>query len=143
MSSRESKKKADSFSYPQPDEDAEDGVLTAEEIASLDLTAVDWVVVLSACETGVGRLRAGEGVLGLRRAFQTAGADSLIMSLWRVEDDATTFWMQSLYEARLVGRSTAEAVRDASLKSLEDARAAGRNTHPFTWGAFVATGDWR
>jgi len=122
--------------------DAEDGILTAEEIASLDLSGSEWAV-LSGCETGLGRLQIGEGVLGLRRAFQIAGVQTLIMSLWRVEDDAAREWMRELYEGRLSGLSTIEAVHQASLKSLEARRRAGKSTHPFFWGAFVATGDWR
>jgi CHAT domain-containing protein len=92
-----------------PDED--DGILTAEEIASLDLSSVEWAV-LSACDTGVGEVRAGEGVFGLRRAFQVAGARTLIMSLWPVEDEATRAWMRELYTNRFVeGMSTIDSVR--------------------------------
>lgn len=120
----------------------EDGVLTAEEIASLDLSGVEWAV-LSACETGVGRVQAGEGVLGLRRAFEIAGAGTLIMSLWRVKDEPAREWMRELYRGRLRGASTAEAVRRAGLKIIADRRRAGRDAHPFFWGAFVAAGDWR
>jgi CHAT domain-containing protein len=120
----------------------EDGIATAEEIAALDLTGTEWAV-LSACETGVGEVRAGEGVFGLRRAFQVAGARTLIMSLWSVEDEATREWMRALYEARLRDRrDTAESVRAASLRVLRDRRARGGSTHPFYWGAFVAAGDW-
>lgn len=122
--------------------DAEDGILTSEEIASLDLSGVEWLV-LSACETGVGRVLAGEGVLGLRRACEMAGAGTLIMSLWSVEDAAAREWMRRLYEGRLSGRSTAEAIRQASVTFLEARRRAGKSTHPFYWGAFVAAGDWR
>jgi len=123
--------------------DEEDGVLTAEEIASLDLSGVEWAV-LSACDTGVGEVRAGEGVFGLRRAFEVAGVRSLIMSLWSVEDESAREWMKALYEAHLIqGKGTAESVRDASLAVLSDRRAKGLSTHPFYWGAFVAAGDWR
>lgn len=122
--------------------DCEDGILTAEEIASLDLSGAEWVV-LSACETGVGKVMAGEGVFGLRRAFQVAGARTLIMSLWKVEDEGTRDWMRRLYQARVTGMSTAEAVRSASLDVLRDRRARGLSTHPFYWGAFVASGDYR
>ena len=66
------------------------------------------------------------------------------MSLWSVEDAATREWMEALYRARLLDRlSTAESVRRASLTFLENRRQAGRSTHPFNWGAFVAAGDWR
>ncbi len=121
----------------------EDGILTAEEIASLDLRGVEWVV-LSACETGVGEVKSGEGVFGLRRAFQVAGARTLVMSLWGVEDEATRRWMQGLYEARFAhGETTAAAVREASLAVLGERRERGEGTHPFYWGAFVAAGDWK
>ena len=120
--------------------DADDGVLTSEEIAAMDLSRARWVV-LSACETGLGAIQAGEGVLGLRRAFRLAGARTVIMSLWKVDDRATLAWMQRLYERRDAGMSTAEAVWQASLDSLKERRAKGRSTHPFYWGAFVAAGD--
>lgn len=120
----------------------EDGILTTEEVASLDLDGVEWVV-LSGCETGLGEPRAREGVLGLRRAFRVAGAASLVMSLWSVQDDGTRLWMEALYRARFAGRSTVDAARAASLERLAAGRAAGRGTHPFFWGAFVTEGDWR
>jgi CHAT domain-containing protein/tetratricopeptide (TPR) repeat protein len=121
----------------------EDGVLTAEEIAALDLQGVDWAV-LSGCETGVGETRAGEGVFGLRRAFQMAGAQTLIMSLWPVDDEATRDWMTALYRHRFIeGLATIAAVRQASLDLLAARRAAGLSTHPFYWAGFVAAGDWR
>lgn len=124
-------------------EGEDDGILTADEIASLDLTGVEWAV-LSACETGVGDVRAGEGVFGLRRAFQVAGAATLIMSLWSVDDDATRDWMKALYEGRLRQRlGTATAVHQAGLKILARRRAQKQSTHPFFWAAFVAAGDWR
>jgi CHAT domain-containing protein len=123
--------------------DEDDGILTAEEVAALDLSGVEWVV-LSACETGVGDIRAGEGVFGLRRAFQVAGAGTLIASLWSVDDQATQSWMKALYEGRLEAHlDTVEAVRHANLTVLADRRAQRQSTHPFYWGAFVAAGDWR
>ncbi len=121
--------------------DTDDGILTAEEIAALDLTGVGWAV-LSACETGLGELRAGEGLFGLRRAFQVAGARTLITSLWAIEDEASRGFMKALYEKHLVdGLPTAEAVRAASLEVLRQRRAAGRGTHPFFWAGFVAAGE--
>ena len=99
--------------------------------------------MLSACETGIGKVVDGEGVLGLRRAFQIAGASTLVMSLWAVEDEAARRWMRELYGARLAGDGTAEAVRRAQLAVLETRRRTGQSTHPFYWGAFVAAGDWR
>jgi len=121
----------------------EDGILTAEEIAGLDLTGVEWAV-LSACDTGVGEIQAGEGVFGLRRAMQLAGVHTLVMSLWPVDDEATRAWMTALYRARLVDQvDTSAAVRRAGTRVLEARRASGRSTHPFYWAAFVAAGDWR
>ena len=125
----------------RPDED--DGVLMAQEVVSMDLSATEWVV-LSACDTGLGKVQAGEGVLGLRRAFEEAGAGAVIMSLWEVEDRSTRDWMRSLYESRFrLRRSTPEAVRDADLSVLRDRRVQGLGTHPFYWAGFVATGDWK
>jgi CHAT domain-containing protein len=120
----------------------DDGILTAEEIAGLDLHGTEWAV-LSACDTGLGEIRAGEGVFGLRRAFQIAGARTVIMSLWSVDDRATRSWMRTLYAGRFQrGLDTAGAVRDASLSALRDRRARHLSTHPFYWAAFVAAGDW-
>lgn len=124
-----------------PNED--DGILMAEEIAALDLRGVEWAV-LSACDTGVGGVQVGEGVLGLRRAFQVAGVRTLIMSLWPVDDDVTQQWMQTLYTNRFSdGLSTAEAVQNTYRQMLHERRSANQSTHPFYWAAFVAAGDWR
>lgn len=123
--------------------DVEDGILTAEEIAALDLTATDWVV-LSACDTGLGHLAAGEGILGLRRGFEIAGARTLITSLWPVDDAAAAQWMEYLYSAHLgEGRGAADAANSASRSMLEAREAGGLSTHPFYWAPFVASGDWR
>jgi CHAT domain-containing protein len=120
----------------------EDGILTAEEIAALDLSGVE-LAVLSACDTGAGQVLDGEGVVGLRRAFDLAGARTLVTSLWPVDDGAARVWMRGLYEKRLSGLSTVDSVRAASLDLLRAQRALGRTTHPYFWGSFVAAGDWR
>lgn len=123
--------------------DEDDGILTAEEVAGLNLNGVEWAV-LSACDTGLGEIRAGEGVFGLRRAFQVAGARTVIMSLWPVDDQATRAWMRALYEARFRrDLSTADAVHAASVAVLRDRRAKKQSTLPVYWAAFVAAGDWR
>jgi CHAT domain-containing protein len=121
----------------------DDGMLTAEEIAGLDLSSAQWTV-LSACDTGRGDWQAGEGVLGLRRAFQVAGARTVILSLWPVIDTVAADWMTALYKRKFVEHaSTASAVRAANRTLLAARRAAGQSTHPLYWSGFIATGDWR
>lgn len=123
--------------------DADDGVLTAEELAALDLSGVEWAV-LSACETGVGSVAGSEGVFGLRRALQIAGARTVLSSLWSVEDDSARRWMDALYRRRLLrGESTIASVNGAMRDELARRRTAGQSTHPFHWAGFVASGDWR
>lgn len=120
----------------------DDGILTAQEVASLDLSGVDWAV-LSACDTGLGRVQVGEGVLGLQRAFRVAGVRTVIMSLWGVPDRPTRQWMTALYDARFHrGLGTAEAVLEASRTMLRRQRAQARSTNPVYWAGFVAAGDW-
>jgi CHAT domain-containing protein len=118
---------------------AEDGILTAEEIASLDLTSADRVV-LSACDTGLGEVSEGEGLLGLQRAFRIAGARQLVLSLWRVPDDSTRDWMSLVYGEMSRRKSAPAALRSAAQRWLRDQRRAGAATDPIVWGAFVASG---
>ncbi len=122
---------------------AADAYLGEQDILQLSLADTDWVV-LSACDSGLGDSRAYEGAFGLRRAFRLAGARSVIMSLWRVDDAATADWMAALYAARLRDRaSTIDAVAAAQRATLAARRAAGQDTHPYWWAGFVAAGDWR
>jgi CHAT domain-containing protein len=117
-------------------------ILTAQQIASLDLNGVDWAV-LSACNTGNGELHDGEGVLGLQRAFRVAGAHSVIMTLWPVDDDVTRQFMHKLYDQRLSHHATtADAVWNSARTLLEERRAAGKSTHPWYWAGFVGSGGW-
>ena len=119
---------------------ADDGVLLAEEIATLDMRGVDWAV-LSACDTGAGVIAAGEELFGLRRAFQIAGVNTVIVSLWPVDDDTTRGWMEAVYKARFRSNATtAAAIRAATVKIIAARRARGQTTHPAYWGAFVAAG---
>ncbi len=98
----------------------------------------------AACDTGLGEFKKGEGVFGLRRAFQIAGAHTVIMSLWSVEDSATRQWMRTLYTGRLKNKlSTADAVHQTGLTTLQARRAAKQSTHPFYRAGFVAAGEWR
>ncbi|MBI5470833.1 MAG: CHAT domain-containing protein [Ignavibacteriae bacterium] len=129
---------------------AEDGIVTALEVSSMDLRGAD-LVVLSACETGLGKVEQGEGVYGLRRAFQMAGAKTVVSSLWQVPDAETAKFMKALYANmnHAVGRHAMspltypELMQKVALERIRELRLRGRPTHPFTWGAFVATGEWR
>jgi CHAT domain-containing protein/tetratricopeptide (TPR) repeat protein len=120
----------------------ESSLLTAQQIASLNLEGLDWAV-LSACNTGGGALHDGEGVLGLQRAFRIAGARSVILTLWPVDDSMSRRYMHELYLQRF-GRhaTTADAVWNASRKLLANRRAAGESTHPWYWAGFVGSGGW-
>lgn len=128
--------------HRQSESGEDDGILTAEEISRLDLGAVEWAV-LSACDTGRGRIHDGEGVLGLRHAFEIAGARSVLTSLWQVDDVHARRWMRALYQARLVDKlDTVGSAASASRALVKELRREG-SAHPALWAAFVATGDWR
>jgi len=120
----------------------EDGILTAFEASGLNLVGTE-LVTLSACETGVGEVKNGEGVFGLRRAFQHAGARSIVMSLWKVQDRATRALMESFYRRWLGGQSKREALRGAALEILKAQREKYGAPHPYLWGSFVLLGDGR
>jgi CHAT domain-containing protein/tetratricopeptide (TPR) repeat protein len=112
----------------------EDGILTGEDASGLDLLSTE-LVVLSACETGLGDIRVGEGVFGLRRAFLLAGAKTLVMSLWKVPDAQTQMLMEAFYKRILDGRPREEALREAQLAVKES------HPEPFYWAAFICQGD--
>jgi CHAT domain-containing protein/tetratricopeptide (TPR) repeat protein len=116
---------------------ADDGILTALEAASLDLAGTE-LVVLSACETGLGEPRVSEGVYGLRRAFATAGARTVVSSFWKVDDAATTRLMLAFYRQVIEDRPRASALRSAQLSLLDEPTLA----HPFYWAAFAPYGEW-
>jgi CHAT domain-containing protein len=135
----------------------ESGILTALEVAEMDLGGCD-LAVLSACETGLGKVAGGEGVLGLQRAFQVAGARTVVASLWSVDDKQTRDLMAWFYEGlwRKKGPplSRAEALRQAQLRMLREGPRRGfareddktedlKTAPPYYWAAFVLSGDWR
>ena len=121
-------------------EGTEDGILTALEISGLPLWGTD-LVVLSACETGVGAVRRGEGVFGLRRAFQLAGAKTVVMSLWSVSDIVTQELMVDFYRRIISGTGKAKAMQEASLALMRARREKEGAAHPFFWAAFVCVGE--
>lgn len=114
-----------------PDSVTENGILTAQEVLNMDLDSTQ-LVVLSACETGLGKIQNGEGVYGLQRAFLSAGAKYVLMSLWKVDDEVTRFFMQYFYESWVKDQDVRKAYRFAQKKLRE-----ADYTSPYYWGAFV------
>lgn len=111
----------------------ENGIITAKEVAQLNLSGSK-LVVLSACETGKGKVVNGEGVYGLQRAFQVAGAENVIISLWKVDDAATQLLMTYFYEDYLQSKNPQTALRKAQIRLQDD------YPHPNYWGAFYVIG---
>ncbi|MBY0228601.1 MAG: CHAT domain-containing protein, partial [Gemmataceae bacterium] len=144
----------------EPGEGEDDGLLTALEVSELDLSGLE-LAVLSACETGLGVIANGDGVMGMRRAFAAAGARSVVSSLWKVDDEATRVLMERFY-ANLWGRKMGrlEALAESQRWMLREGKADpgvargmrrkdapqpaedGRMP-PYYWAAFVLSGDWR
>jgi CHAT domain-containing protein len=116
------------------DDPQEDGFLQVRELYNLRLKAD--LVVLSACQTGKGKLERGEGILGLPRIFFYAGAKSVILTLWRINDESTATFMNSLYCYLSKGNDKAQALRLAKLEMINS-----KFSHPFYWAAFVLNGD--
>jgi CHAT domain-containing protein len=114
----------------------DDGILTAMEASGLDLWGTK-LVVLSACETGVGKVTNGDGVYGLRRALVIAGAETLVMSLWQVDDLATRDLMTGYYKKLGAGAARSGALRDVQLELL----AKDKYAHPYYWASFLPAGD--
>lgn len=114
--------------------DEEDGVLTAYEIMNLELSNLE-MVVMSACETGLGEIASGEGIYGLQRAFFVGGVQSVVMSLWKVDDEATKDLMTIFYKEYLKNSNRREAFINAQKKIKK------KYKHPIFWGAFVMLGS--
>jgi CHAT domain-containing protein len=115
----------------------DDGILTALEASGLNLWGTK-LVTLSACDTGLGEVKNGEGVYGLRRAFVLAGAETLVMSLWPVSDYVTREMMTNYYKGLKQGLGRGEALRQVQLSMLSHK---GRE-HPFYWASFIQSGEW-
>lgn len=130
---------------PEPNRD--DGYLSAEEIQHIDLSECD-LAVLSACETALGSTRAGEGLMSLRRAFEIAGAKTVVSSLWKINDQTTAKLMTEFYQNYWQkGMSKVEALHQAKLEILRQNRNLSPDQKgapmPSTWGSLVLSGDWR
>ena len=118
--------------------DLDDGILTAQEISKLDLKGLD-LVVLSACQTGLGDITQGEGVFGLQRGFKKAGAGTIIMSLWKVDDNATQMMMTQFYKNLCNGMDKHEALQMAqkSLREYKDEKGQTKYDQPLFWAGFI------
>ena len=118
----------------------DDGYLTALEVAQLDWDGTD-LVVISACESGRGDIRAGEGVYGLKRAIAVAGARSSLLSLWKVDDSATAAFMESFYQRLKEGKGKGQALAETQKEFRDHPIPMWRD--PYVWAAFQLSGDWR
>jgi CHAT domain-containing protein len=115
----------------------DNGILTALEVTGLNLWGTK-LVALSACDTGVGEVKNGDGVHGLRRALVLAGAETQVMSLWAVSDKATRELMVAYYGRLKQGQGRGEALRRVQLEMLKNVN----RRHPYYWASFIQSGEW-
>jgi CHAT domain-containing protein/Flp pilus assembly protein TadD len=120
--------------------EVDDGWVTADEIAMMNLQGTE-LVVLSACGSGLGAVSAGEGVYGLRRAFQNAGAQTIVSTLFEVPDKESREIMRSFYEGLKNKKTKLDALHEAQLRMIAERRKAEGAAHPFFWASFVLTGN--
>ena len=115
-------------------EQRSNGIITALELSGLNLKGTE-LVVLSACETGVGETKEAQGVTGINKAFMNAGAKQIIMSLWSVSDRATAELMEKIYENLKHKKTYSQGLREAKIWMIEH-----QNSHPYYWAGFVGSG---
>jgi CHAT domain-containing protein len=126
------------LAFTEQKDSSQDAFLYAYEISQLPIRAD--LIVLSACETGYGKFQQGEGVLSLGRSFFYAGAPSLVMSLWSINDQATQQIMQAFYQGLELGQSQTQALRQAKLHYLQHTQAQVEAAHPAFWAALQQVG---
>ena len=121
-----------------PDRKGLAGVVTGRDILGLDLRGCE-MVVLSACETGLGDVNNGNGVAGLRQAFHLAGAQAVVASLWNIPDEETTVQMKTFMNSLAVGKDLALSLAESQREILRTRRVKANAAHPYNWAAFNVT----
>ena len=126
------------LAFTQPADTTENGLVFVKDLYNMRIQAA--LVVLSACETGIGELQRGEGIISLSRGFSYAGAASIVTTLWSIDDSASAEIMELFYKNLKAGKTKDTALREAKLVYL-DRRKHSNASHPFFWAAFIPVGD--